>query len=312
LWRAWQGAPFRLPFLGCGLNREVSPVEIRSDPNAERVRSMREAFGTEHGEEFMSLVYALDAEARGRDSILAHAAGGELERMLSGQATPQSVEPAPAPRIERLASLPPHRVTAAPRPLVPVAESVASMARQRPAPTGLPPRERRTVVPFSVRPASPEPARRAVPTHRSTLRPSTLVDELTGIGGPLALKRDVMLERSLPTPGGARFALISIDVHQVAEVRQRRGEAVADQLFKTLVDAIRISISPSDSVYRSGPDELTLLLRGRDPGAGDHARAELEAALREALADRGLLSVRLATATKGPHPVVAPREDVAV
>jgi GGDEF domain-containing protein len=240
---------------------------------------MREAFGTEHGEEFMSLVYALDAEARGRDSILAHAADGELERMLSGQATLAPAEPAPAPRIEGLAPLP---------------------------------RERRTVVPFPVRPAASEPVRPAAPAHRSTLRPSTLVDELTGIGGPLALKRDVMLERSLPTPRGARFALISIDVHQVAEVRQDRGEAVADQLFKTLVDAVRFSIRPSDSVYRSGSDELTLLLRGRDPGAGDHARAELESALREALADRGLPSVRLATATKGPHPVVAPREDVAV
>jgi GGDEF domain-containing protein len=273
---------------------------------------MREAFGTEHGDEFMSLVYALDAEARGRDPIPAHAAGGELEQMLSGQATLQSVEPAPAPRIERLAPLPLHPVTAAPRPLVPVAEAVPSMARQRPAPTALPPRERRTVIAFPVRPVSLAPVQTATPTDRSSLRPSTLVDELTGIGGPLALKRDVMLERSLPTPRGTRFALISIDVHQVAEVRQRRGEAVADQLFKTLVDAVRISISPSDSVYRSGSDELTLLLRGRDPGGGDQARAELESALRDALADRGLPSVRLATAPKGPHPVVAPREDVAV
>jgi GGDEF domain-containing protein len=144
------------------------------------------------------------------------------------------------------------------------------------------------------------------------LRASTLIDEVTGIGGPLALKRDVMLESSLPTPGGPRFALISIDVHPVAEVRQRRGEAVADQLFKTLVEAVRVSLRSSDGIYRSGPDELTLLLRGRQPGSGDQARAELEAALRQALADRGLPLVRLATAARGPRPPVAERQAAAV
>jgi len=138
------------------------------------------------------------------------------------------------------------------------------------------------------------------------------VDELTGIGGPLALRRDVMLESSLPSPGGPRFALITIDVHPVAEVRQRRGSAVADQLLKTLVDAVRVSLRRSDNIYRSGPDELTLLLKGRDPGAGDQARMELEAALRSALAERGLPSVRLATETEGARPATGERQSAAV
>jgi len=138
------------------------------------------------------------------------------------------------------------------------------------------------------------------------------VDELTGIGGPLALRRDVMLESSLPSRGGPRFALITIDVHPVAEVRQRRGPAVADQLLKTLVEAVRVSLRESDNIYRSGADELTLLLRGCDPGAGDQARMELEAALRRALAERGLPSIRLATETEHARPVVAEREAAAV
>jgi GGDEF domain-containing protein len=246
---------------------------------------MREAFGTEQGDEFMSLVYALDAEARGLDPAMAHAAQGELERMLGGQATLQAIEPVAEPRIERFVPVP-ARPVPAPHRLVPVA-----------APHHL--------VPVSApRPLAPVPVR--------ALRPSTLVDELTGIGGPLALKRDVMLESSLPTPRGPRFALISIDVHPVAAVRQQRGEALADQLFKTLVDAVRLSLGPSDSIYRSGQDELTLLLRGRDPGAGDRAPAEMEAALRRALADRGLPLVRLSTATKGPRPEVAERQTAAV
>jgi GGDEF domain-containing protein len=231
---------------------------------------MREAFGTEVADEFMSLVYALDAEARDQDPVPAQAAVRELERMLGGQA--------------------------------PFAASTAP-----------PPQPRPTVVPFPVRPQASEPARptarpEPAPSPRAALRQSSLVDELTGIGGPLALKRDVMLESSLPmTRGPRRFALISIHVHPVAEVRRRRGEAVADQLFKTLVDAVQVSLRPSDGIYRSGPDELRLLLRGRDPGAGDQARAELEAAIRRALTDRGLPLVRLARATKGPRSVVAER-----
>jgi GGDEF domain-containing protein len=262
---------------------------------------MREAFGTEQGDEFMSLVYALDAEARGKDSVWAQAAGGELEWMLSGHATVPFVEP--APRVE-------HLVPFAARPVV---------ARRRLVPVAAapPPPARPNVVPLPVRPAASEPTRPAAepesaPSPRPPLRPSTLVDDLTGIGGPLALKRDVMLESSLPTPGGPRFALISIDVHPMAEVLRRRGEAVADQLFKTLVDAVRVSLRPSDGIYRSGPDELTLLLRGRTPGAGDQARAELEVALRQAWADRRLPLVRLATATEGPRPAAAERQAAAV
>src|SRR5207245_7988502 len=129
--------------------------------------------------------------------------------------------------------------------------------------------------------------------------------EVTGIGGPLALRRDLMLESALPSVGGPRFALISIDVQPVAEVRRRAGEAVADRLLTTLVEAIRASIRPSDSIYRSGTEELTLLLRGRN--AGDQARPELEAALRRALAERGLPSVRLAPASAG-RPRPAPSE----
>ena len=208
-----------------------------------------------------------------------------------------------------------------PRPLVPVATSrpIAQVTASRPlvpaaAPTALPPRARPTDVPLPLRPARSEPVRPAPRFEPVTqaLRPSTLVDELTGIGGPLALKRDVMLESSLPTPRGPRFALISIDVHPVAEVRRLRGEAMADQLFKTLVEAVRVSLRPSDSIYRSGRDELTLLLRGRDSGAGDQARAEMEAALRQALADRGLPLVHLSTATEGPRPAVAERYAAAV
>jgi len=137
------------------------------------------------------------------------------------------------------------------------------------------------------------------------------MDELTGIGGPLALRRDVMLESSLPSPKGPRYALITINVHPVAVIRQRRGSAFADRLFKTLVEAVRVSLRESDSIYRSGPDELTLLLRGRDPG-GDQARMELEAALRRALAERGLPSVRLETGTKRARPAMAERQAAAV
>ena len=46
---------------------------------------MREAFRTESSEEFMSLVYALDAEAGGPDEAAASAASLELEWTLTGR-----------------------------------------------------------------------------------------------------------------------------------------------------------------------------------------------------------------------------------
>jgi GGDEF domain-containing protein len=184
---------------------------------------MREAFGTERGDEFMSLIHTLDDEAQGMDQPGGSPAGLELDRMMNGK------------------------------------EEAA-------------------------------PARPAAGTALST------VDQLAEVGGPVALRRDLMLEGALPSPAGPRFTLISIDVHPVAEVRARRGPAAADQLLATLVDALRVSLRPSDGIYRSGIDQLTLLLRGRGSGAGDKARTELESALRVALAHRGLPSVRLAAA----------------
>src|SRR5207244_4530845 len=94
---------------------------------------------------------------------------------------------------------------------------------------------------------SPQPVR---PPAAAATRPARavgpLTDEVTGIGGPLALRRDLMLESALPAVGGPRYALISIDVQPVAEVRRRVGEAVADRLLTTLVEAIRASIRPAD------------------------------------------------------------------
>src|SRR6266496_3749884 len=198
---------------------------------------MREGFRTESSDEFMSLVYALDAEAGGPAESAASAASRELEWMLTGRVPTPAASPV-------------------------MAEAVVLPLRARPA-VSAPARPAARPGSEPVPPAAPSRVAHAFPSR------STLVDELTGIGGPLALRRDVMLESSLPSPGGPRFALITIDVHPVAEVRQRRGSAVADQLLKTLVDAVRLSLRRSDNIYRSGPDELTLLLKGRDPGAGD-------------------------------------------
>jgi GGDEF domain-containing protein len=290
---------------------------------------MGQAFGTERGDEFMSLVYMLDAEAAGPDRPTASAAATELERMLTdqGRSAMPAPQPPPAPAFRDV------QPEARPRPAQPAPlTSTPAPLRATPAPV----RTRPTVVPLPVRRVAPEPVRQApppqsphprwlparptaphqevaaaVPTAPRSLAPSTLVDEVTGIGGPLALRRDVMLESSLPWPGGPRFALITIDVQPVAEVRQRRGEQVADRLFKTLVDALQASLRPKDNIYRSGPDELTLLLRGRDPN-GDQARVELESALRTALAERGLPLVRLATATKRPRPATVERQAAAV
>jgi GGDEF domain-containing protein len=297
----------------------------------------------------MSLVYMLDAEAAGADRPTASAAATELERMLTdqGRSAMPAPQPPPAPAFRDvqpearprpaqpapLTSTPaPLRATPAPvrtRPTVvplPVRRVAPEPVRQAPPPQSPHPRwlPARPTAPHqevaAAVPTAPRP--RAVPTapHREvaaataaprSLAPSTLVDEVTGIGGPLALRRDVMLESSLPWPGGPRFALITIDVQPVAEVRQRRGEQVADRLFKTLVDALQASLRPKDNIYRSGPDELTLLLRGRDPN-GDQARVELESALRTALAERGLPLVRLATATKRPRPATVERQAAAV
>jgi hypothetical protein len=67
-------------------------------------------------------------------------------------------------------------------------------------------------------------------------------------------------------------------------------------LLATLVDALRVSLRPSDGIHRSGIDQLTLLLRGRGSGPGDQPGTELESALGVALAHRGLPPVRPAAA----------------
>jgi GGDEF domain-containing protein len=212
----------------------------------------------------MSLLHMLDAEAEA-DRDGGSAAGLELDWMLAGKGKPP---------VAFVASAPPTVASPSPNP-APWFPPPVTRPAARPTPAATPGR----------------PAAAAAT--------SSTLDQLIGIGGPVALRRDVMLEEAVPSAGGPGFALISIEVHPVAEVRARRGPQAADDLFRTLVDALRGSLRPSDRIYRSGTDELTLLLRGRGRGGGVQVRMELESALRVALARRGLPSVRLVAAPKG-------------
>jgi GGDEF domain-containing protein len=242
---------------------------------------MRAPFEIERGDEFMSLVYALNAEADTGDPVVAGVARTELEQILVRARIDISVPSEPEPAVE-------------PAPL--------RMA-QSPAPV------RPTVVPLPVR--VERPAALAV-APASTFSRTAMVDELTGIGGPLALRRDLMLENSFPWPGGPRYQLVTIDLHPVAEVRAARGPDVADRLFRTLLDAVRVSLGPSDAIYRSGQDEITLLLRGPNGTGADQARVALESALRRALAERGLPRIRLATEEADSRGPLAAPEATAV
>jgi GGDEF domain-containing protein len=125
-------------------------------------------------------------------------------------------------------------------------------------------------------------------------KPIVMVDPDTGAGTLLALRRDLDLHRQETNGHGFANALVALDLQALDQLRLVLGDLAAEDVVKGLVEVAPFALRARDRVYRSGRDQLMLLLPGADDDGVEAARWGLEMALGRFLSDRGFPEVRLA------------------
>ena len=120
-----------------------------------------------------------------------------------------------------------------------------------------------------------------------------MVDPLTGVGTLHALRRDLMLEQAWPGAGKPVSVLVALRIDGLDQIRLAMGAEAGDYVLKSLVEVAPFALRAEDRVYRSGRNQLTLMLPAADEAGPERARRELEAALQRCLAGRGYPEVQL-------------------
>jgi hypothetical protein len=205
-----------------------------------------EGFTTERGDVLLSvqLILIREAEAFGPQDVRRTPAESQAQPVrLTG--SPRSIaEP------DRSAADP--RPRAELRPAVPTAPAVA------------PPSED-----FD-RAASSSPPLRPVPTEPTPVEVAAvgtatwlgMTDTATGAAGVSALRRDLVLEQAWPAARGPRttVAVLAVEASGTHRVERREAEGI----LRSMLGAAASSVGLKDKIYRTGPCELTILLRSPD------------------------------------------------
>jgi GGDEF domain-containing protein len=127
-----------------------------------------------------------------------------------------------------------------------------------------------------------------------------MVDPLTGVGTIHALRRDLMLQQTWPVAGRQVPVLVGLEIAALDQVRADLGPEAANHVLKCLVEVAPFALRAEDRIYRSGRNQLTLLLPGVDRAGAESARTALETALQRRVADRGYPELHLAARRLDP------------
>jgi GGDEF domain-containing protein len=163
-----------------------------------------------------------------------------------------------------------------------------------------------TTRPASLRPlqtapsAAPAPAAVTARARTRSAAAPVMVDPLTGIGTIHALRRDLMLEQAWPVGSPKTPALVALEIGALEQIRSDMGTEAGDQVLKCLVEVAPFALRTQDRIYRSGRNQLTVLLPGTEPDGAESARSALETALQRRLHGRGYPEVRLASSKLDP------------
>ena len=160
-----------------------------------------------------------------------------------------------------------------------------------------------------LRPAAPRsapalPARAPVTARNGKqVQPAhapVMVDPLTGVGTIHALRRDLMLQQTWPVAGRQVPILVGLEISALDRIRADLGPEAANHVLKCLVEVAPFALRAEDRIYRSGRNQLTLLLPGVDRAGAESARTALETALQRRMADRGYPELHLAARRLDP------------
>jgi diguanylate cyclase (GGDEF)-like protein len=119
---------------------------------------------------------------------------------------------------------------------------------------------------------------------RAELKSMASIDVLTGVANRRAFRGSLRAE--LRRAGRERYcvALVALDLDHFKDVNDEQGHAAGDEALRSVADAIRAELRPSDVCGRIGGDEFMVALPRTD---GADAVRVLER-LRSSVADLGL------------------------
>jgi len=168
----------------------------------------------------------------------------------------------------------------------------------------------RIEVPSAFRPTRPGDSARPAGRWRraASARPQApvLVDPATGARTLVALRRDLALDGAAAPALPVRFALFALRVIPLRLIRSTLGNSAADHELRSLVEVAPFALDSEARVYRSGIDELALLLPHPDVTFAGQARDRLSDAVERILAVRHLPSIQLTL-----RPMAVPSADEA-
>ncbi len=109
------------------------------------------------------------------------------------------------------------------------------------------------------------------------LHHQTITDPLTGSFNRGALEHDLALELDRSSRNQTPLAIAMLDIDHFKQVNDRYGHHAGDAVLQGLAAEIRSLIRGTDSLYRYGGEEFTLLMRDTDLGG---ARQKLESIIK--------------------------------
>jgi hypothetical protein len=212
-------------------------------------------YTTERGDVLLSVQLVLIREAERRAAAMELVAGSRAERPVPPSPAESQRPPvgAPAPVTATPLAVPtPNDELESPAPLA--AEHAATAAepnpRRDPAPDPVRP-------PLAPVPSGPAPVQVAGPPTWTGM-----ADTGAGLPGVSALRRDLVLEQAWPTARAPRPSVLVATVE--SPVGRRVTPVEADRVTRAMGEIVADHLGPKDRRYRTGPCELSVILRGLD------------------------------------------------
>ncbi len=109
-------------------------------------------------------------------------------------------------------------------------------------------------------------------------------DALTGLGNHGAFQRDLGL--AIEQAGEEPFAVLMLDLDSFKRFNDTQGHPAGDGLLRSIAEAIRESIRPSDHGYRYGGDEFSVILGTTTRAGAEEVAARIQRTVAALTADQ--------------------------
>jgi diguanylate cyclase (GGDEF)-like protein len=103
---------------------------------------------------------------------------------------------------------------------------------------------------------------RAREEELARLATAALTDSLTGLGNHRAFHENLERELQRYARSGSSFSIVMLDVDGLKQINDSLGHQAGDERIRAVAECLRMTIRRVDTGYRTGGDELMVLLPG--------------------------------------------------